>query len=169
MSIQPTPSNAIFDTLIFKDGIFMASFGISIVNLDHILHLFYHFYCTLWVKTNTRWVQIMYWFSLFYVHCRQNVTILPQKLFTHFGMPYRPKNQSHRTNKGNEVGKQESDVPYVQCKNFLLNILQLQSILYCILGIVFQHPFYDAFHDLIPFAQFKKREKHPWRSVIFGN
>ena len=23
----------------------------------------------------------------------------------------------------------------------------------------------DALHDLEPFAQFKKREKHPWRSV----
>ena len=26
---------------------------------------------------------------------------------------------------------------------------------------------FDAFHDLIPFAQFKKREKHPWWSVTF--
>ena len=24
-----------------------------------------------------------------------------------------------------------------------------------------------ALHDLVPFAQFKKREKHPWRSVNF--
>ena len=24
---------------------------------------------------------------------------------------------------------------------------------------------YDALHDLVPFVQFKKREKHPWRSV----
>ena len=23
----------------------------------------------------------------------------------------------------------------------------------------------DALHDLVPFAQFKKREKHPWKSV----
>ena len=23
--------------------------------------------------------------------------------------------------------------------------------------------------DLVPFAQFKKREKHPWRRVIFSN
>ena len=24
-----------------------------------------------------------------------------------------------------------------------------------------------ALHDLVPFVQFKKREKHPWRSVNF--
>ena len=23
----------------------------------------------------------------------------------------------------------------------------------------------DVLHDLVPFVQFKKREKHPWRSV----
>ena len=26
----------------------------------------------------------------------------------------------------------------------------------------------DAFHDLVPFIQFKKREKHPWRNVTFS-
>ena len=26
----------------------------------------------------------------------------------------------------------------------------------------------DVLRDLVPFAQFKKREKHPWRSVIFS-
>ena len=26
----------------------------------------------------------------------------------------------------------------------------------------------DALHDLVPFAQFKKREKNPWRSVNFS-
>ena len=26
----------------------------------------------------------------------------------------------------------------------------------------------DALHDLVPFVQFKKREKHPWRSVTFS-
>ena len=26
----------------------------------------------------------------------------------------------------------------------------------------------DALHDFIPFVQFKKREKHPWRSVTFS-
>ena len=25
-----------------------------------------------------------------------------------------------------------------------------------------------ALHDLVPCAQFKKREKHPWRSVTFS-
>ena len=27
---------------------------------------------------------------------------------------------------------------------------------------------YDAMHDLVPFVLFKKREKHPWRSVTFS-
>ena len=26
----------------------------------------------------------------------------------------------------------------------------------------------DALRDLVPFVQFKKREKHPWRSVAFS-
>ena len=26
----------------------------------------------------------------------------------------------------------------------------------------------DALPDLVPFAQFKKHEKHPWRSVTFS-
>ena len=26
----------------------------------------------------------------------------------------------------------------------------------------------DALHDLVAFVQFKKREKHPWRSVNFS-
>ena len=26
----------------------------------------------------------------------------------------------------------------------------------------------DALRDLVPFVQFKKREKHPWRSVNFS-
>ena len=26
----------------------------------------------------------------------------------------------------------------------------------------------DALRNLVPFAQFKKREKHPWRSVTFS-
>ena len=28
---------------------------------------------------------------------------------------------------------------------------------------------YDALHNLVPFVQLKKREKHPWRSVNFSN
>ena len=27
---------------------------------------------------------------------------------------------------------------------------------------------YDALRDLVPFVQFKKREKHPWRSDTFN-
>ena len=26
----------------------------------------------------------------------------------------------------------------------------------------------DALRDLVPFLKFKKREKHPWRSVTFS-
>ena len=26
----------------------------------------------------------------------------------------------------------------------------------------------DVLHDLVPFAQLKKREKHPWRSITFS-
>ena len=26
----------------------------------------------------------------------------------------------------------------------------------------------DALRDLVPFVQFKKREKHPWRRLPFG-
>ena len=26
---------------------------------------------------------------------------------------------------------------------------------------------WDALRDLVPFVQFKKREKHPWRSITF--
>ena len=26
----------------------------------------------------------------------------------------------------------------------------------------------DALRDLVPFVQFKKREKHPWRSVTYS-
>ena len=26
----------------------------------------------------------------------------------------------------------------------------------------------DALRNLVPFAQFKKREKHPWRSITFS-
>ena len=29
-------------------------------------------------------------------------------------------------------------------------------------------PTYDALRDLVPFVQFKKGEKHPWRSVHFS-
>ena len=28
--------------------------------------------------------------------------------------------------------------------------------------------FCDALRDLVPFVQFKKREKHPWRSATFS-
>ena len=33
---------------------------------------------------------------------------------------------------------------------------------------MFQTIKFGAFHDLVPFAQFKKLEKHQWRSVTFS-
>ena len=27
---------------------------------------------------------------------------------------------------------------------------------------------FDALHNLVPFVQFKKREKHTWRSITFS-
>ena len=41
----------------------------------------------------------------------------------------------------------------------LLNIMQRRNILKII---------WDALLDLIPFIQFRKRERHPWRSVTFN-
>ena len=34
--------------------------------------------------------------------------------------------------------------------------------------LVYMSVIYDALRDLVPFAQFKKRENHPWRSVNFN-
>ena len=31
-----------------------------------------------------------------------------------------------------------------------------------------EYDIYGALRDLVPFVQFKKREKHPWRSVNFS-
>ena len=33
---------------------------------------------------------------------------------------------------------------------------------------IFRFLIYDALRDLVLFVQFKKREKHPWRSVSFS-
>ena len=33
---------------------------------------------------------------------------------------------------------------------------------------IFSEIICDALRDLVPFVQFKKREKHPWRSVTFS-
>ena len=35
-------------------------------------------------------------------------------------------------------------------------------------GSIPSHLICDALRDLVPFVQFKKREKHPWRSVNFS-
>ena len=44
-----------------------------------------------------------------------------------------------------------------------LNLLTLLNFS----GISLANFKWDAFHDLVPFAQFKKGEKQPWRSVTF--
>ena len=38
----------------------------------------------------------------------------------------------------------------------------------CVLNINICELHSDALRDLVPFVQFKKREKHPWRSVTFS-
>ena len=37
-------------------------------------------------------------------------------------------------------------------------------------GIFFalSHYMFDPLRDLVPFVQYKKREKHPWRSVTYN-
>ena len=35
-------------------------------------------------------------------------------------------------------------------------------------GLTHFEPMCDALRDLVPFVQFKKREKHPWKSVTFS-
>ena len=42
----------------------------------------------------------------------------------------------------------------------------IQLVLLIITDFVLIIP--DALHDLVPFVQFKKREKYPWRSVTFS-
>ena len=32
-----------------------------------------------------------------------------------------------------------------------------------------KHQYLNVWHDLVPFVQFKKREKHPWNSPTSGN
>ena len=36
------------------------------------------------------------------------------------------------------------------------------------LKMVLRNQISDALRDLVPFVQFKKREKHPWKSVNFS-
>ena len=41
---------------------------------------------------------------------------------------------------------------------------------YCVLmAVLFEYiTICDVLRDLVPFVQFKKREKHPWRAVTFS-
>ena len=53
------------------------------------------------------------------------------------------------------------DVPKSPGKNiFSTRVCKITSWLLLILSIC------DALRDFVAFAQFKKREKHPWRSVF---
>ena len=45
---------------------------------------------------------------------------------------------------------------------YLLHFFPLQSFISVCLQLKC-----NVLRDLVPFAQFKKREKHPWRSVTF--
>ena len=58
----------------------------------------------------------------------------------------------------NLVEKMQKDVLYL-CPEYLIAAIMgyEQPVVTC-----------DAFRDLLPFVQFKKREKHPWRSVTFS-
>ena len=47
----------------------------------------------------------------------------------------------------------------------LRNIISLPTKSHLLLSCKF---ICDALRDLVPFVQFKKREKHPWRSVNFS-
>ena len=40
--------------------------------------------------------------------------------------------------------------------------------MYSKISLILALSIYDALHDLVPFVQFKKREKDPWRSVTFS-
>ena len=44
----------------------------------------------------------------------------------------------------------------------MIIIFQMIKIFHLVLHIC------DALRDLVPFVQFKKREKHPWKSVKFS-
>ena len=48
-----------------------------------------------------------------------------------------------------------------------LFVLEIVESLQCVLKRL-PSPICDALHDLVTFVQFKKREKHPWRSVNFS-
>ena len=51
----------------------------------------------------------------------------------------------------------------VQGRKIFLSKQKSQQIIYQI-----ERAIYGALRDLVPFVQFKKCEKHPWRSVNFS-
>ena len=50
------------------------------------------------------------------------------------------------------------------------NLLSLLIIIFAKSSVIFSVKFAkcDALHNLVPFVQFKKREKYPWRSDTFN-
>ena len=46
-------------------------------------------------------------------------------------------------------------------------VVRLQYMQSC--KLCWEKGIFDALRDLVPFAKFKKREKHTWRSVTFSN
>ena len=61
----------------------------------------------------------------------------------------------------------ENTLVNFQVKNLFL--LELYLIAFYLVYATFTHVIIcDVLHDLVPFVQFKKREKQPWRSVTFS-
>ena len=50
----------------------------------------------------------------------------------------------------------------------MLHDLQLVLFLTKVFFLLKTKKICDALRDLVPFGQFKKREKHPWRSVTYS-
>ena len=44
----------------------------------------------------------------------------------------------------------------------------LEHIYFWILSSISQFIMQDTLHDLVPFVQYKKHEKHLWRSITFS-
>ena len=54
--------------------------------------------------------------------------------------------------------------------DFLYHFLKILNIKICVIAVYLfmQEGIFGALRDLVPCAQFKEREKHPWRIVTFS-
>ena len=66
-------------------------------------------------------------------------------------------------------GWNKYDAPYLlhAFSKSYTNINKLQKSFRCTFFLKAREEQYDVLRDLVPFVQFKKREKHPWGSVNF--